>query len=63
LVSEASTDGTLLFAWSTRLVVTCTTWPPSSWRSILRDGQLRGGEKAGEVDPDQGLVVLGGVVG
>src|SRR5664279_5896437 len=29
----------------------------------LRDRQLRGGDKAGEVDPDQSLVVVGGVAG
>ena len=27
LVSEASTEGTLLLAWSTRLVVMLTMWP------------------------------------
>ena len=28
LVSEASADGTLVLAWSTRLVDTLTMWPP-----------------------------------
>src|SRR3954471_3291080 len=63
LVSETSTEGTVLFAWSTRLVVSCTMWPPSSWRSICAMASCVVLKKPVRLTPDQRVVVLGGVVG
>ena len=61
-VSEASTDGTPAIAWSTRLVVICTTWPLPLLLH-LGDGELRDVKEAGDVDAEHRRVIGLGVLG
>src|SRR5467141_3953144 len=63
LVSEASTDGTLEFACSIRLVVICTTWHVAAMPLLhLCDGELRNVKEAREVDAHQGRIIGLGIL-
>src|SRR5580704_969665 len=61
LVSVCSALGLVLSAYSTNVVETLTMWPAP--RSSMWDHPRRDVEEAEEVDGDQGVEILEGVVG